>query len=64
MCVYVWWTTIQSQREWNLAVYNNMDGSRGYYAKGNKSEKDKYYMILLICGLNLKNNEQIKQKQL
>ena len=41
-----------------------MDGSRGYYAKGNKSEKDKYYMILLICGLNLKNNEQIKQKEL
>ena len=23
----------------------------GYYAKGNKSEKDKYYMISLICGI-------------
>ena len=27
-----------------------MDGSRGYYAKWNKSEKDKYFMISLICG--------------
>ena len=35
----------------NLAICNNMDGSRGYYAKWNKSEKDKYFMISLICGV-------------
>ena len=26
--------------EWNLAIWNNMDGSRGYYPKWNKSERD------------------------
>ena len=38
-------------KKWNLAICNNMDGSRGYYAKWNKSEKDKYFMISLICGV-------------
>ena len=28
-----------------------MDGARVYYAKQNKSEKDKYPMISLICGI-------------
>ena len=27
-----------------------MEGSRGHYAKLNKSEKARYYMISLICG--------------
>ena len=26
------------KKEWNLAICNNMHGSRGYYAKWNKSE--------------------------
>ena len=29
----------------------NMDGPRDYHTKRNKSEKDKYHMILLICGI-------------
>ena len=28
-----------------FAICDNSDGSRGYYAKGNKSEKDKYDLI-------------------
>ena len=32
-------------------IYNNMDGSRRYNAKQTKSEKDKYHMISLICGI-------------
>ena len=39
------------QKEWNLAICNNMDGAREYNAKQNKSEKDKYHMISLICGI-------------
>ena len=39
------------QKEWNLAVCNNVYGTRVYYAKGNKSEKDKYHMASLICGI-------------
>ena len=35
----------------NLAFCNDMDGTRVYYAMRNKSEKDKYHMISLICGI-------------
>ena len=35
------------EKEWNLTIYNDMDGTRGYFAKQNKLEKDKY-MISLI----------------
>ena len=39
------------KKEWNLAICNNMDGAREYNAKWNKSEKDKYHIISLICGI-------------
>ena len=42
---------LSHQKEWNLAICNNMDGARMYYAKLNKWEKDKYHMISLICGI-------------
>ena len=41
---------LANQKEWNLAVWDNVDGTRVYYAKQNKSEKDKY-IISLICGI-------------
>ena len=34
-----------------LSFFSNMDGLGGHYAKGNKSEKDKYCMISPICGI-------------
>lgn len=38
------------EKEGNPAI-NNIDGSRGHYAKRNKwTEKDKYFMISLVCG--------------
>ena len=39
-----------SQKEWNLVICNNVDGTRGYYAKRNSSEKDKYHMTSLVRG--------------
>ena len=39
-----------NQKEWNLAICNNVDGTRVYYPNRNKSEKDKY-MISLIFGI-------------
>ena len=41
---------LSHKKEWNSAICNKMDGVRRYYAKWNKSEKDKY-CITLICGL-------------
>ena len=32
-----------------------MDGLGGYYAQWNKSEKDKYRLISLICGIQKYN---------
>ena len=37
-----------------------MDGRREYSAKWNKSDEDKYGMILFICEIQ-KTNDQIKQ---
>ena len=44
------WNIIQPWKEWNIAISNNMDGSWRHYAKWNKLEKDKYWMIPCICG--------------
>ena len=35
----------------NAAFGNNMDGPRGHYAKRCKSQKDKYCLISLVCGI-------------
>ena len=43
--------------EWNLAIRDNTDRPRGYYAKW-KKEKDKYCMISFIW--NLKNKDKWK----
>ena len=44
--------------EWNLTICSNMNGFGGYYAKWNKSEKDKYYMMSLTCK-NLKKYNKL-----
>ena len=36
------------QKELNLAICNNMDGPRVYYAKRNQLEKDKYKTSLIF----------------
>ena len=48
MWLYIQWNIIY-KKEWNLAINDNMDGPERYYAKWNKSEKEKYHMISLIC---------------
>ena len=40
------------RKEWNFAICNNMDG----LSEISQTEKDKYYMISLLCG-----NQKIKQ---
>ena len=49
-CVCIQWNTIQPQKEWNDAMYSNMDGPRGYH-KWSKSVRYRYHMILLLCGI-------------
>ena len=42
------------QKEWNLGIYNNVDGPRGYYAKQNNP-------IFLMEYLTVDHSESISQ---
>ena len=42
---------ICQKKDWDLAIWDNMVGCGGYYAKWNKLENDKYCMISLIRGI-------------
>ena len=50
-----WWRLSaakkKKEKEWNLAICYNVDETWGHYAKWNKSEKEKYCMITLRCGI-------------
>ena len=39
------------KKEQNNAFCSNMDGPRDCHTGCSKSDKDKYHMILLICGI-------------
>ena len=54
------WNITSHKKEWNSAICSNIDGPREYDAYWNKSEKDKYYMILLV----LESKKEYKQMQI
>ena len=41
---------LDNKKEWNLAIWNNVDGTRMYYAKWDKSVRERQiHMTSLIC---------------
>ena len=56
---------LSHRNEWNNAIFSNVDGPRDYHTKWSQTEKDKYHMISLICGIQKKQNMNLftKQKQ-
>ena len=56
---------LNHKKEWNNAIYSNMDGPRDDHTKLSKSDKDKYHMLSLICGIKkmIQVNLFTKQKQ-
>ena len=50
-------------KEWNYAICSNMDGLGRCYAEWNKSEKDRYCMISLICKCKKYSELVILQQQ-
>ena len=43
---------LSHKKEWNLAICNDMDGRRQYYAKWSKLVREsKNHMISLLCGI-------------
>ena len=47
---------LSHKKEWNNAICSNMDGPRDDHTEWSKSEKDKYHMIPLICGIHKKHD--------
>ena len=40
--IYIYHEILLShKKEWNLAIFDNIDGPRGYYAKWNKSDRER-----------------------
>ena len=39
-----------------------MDGSRDYHTKESQKEKDTYHMILLICGIQKNDTNELTYK--
>ena len=51
--VHYCWVTVGTP--WNNAICNNTDRPTDYHTKWSESEKDRYHMISLLCGI-LKND--------
>ena len=46
---------LRREKEWNFAVWNNMDGHGGYYAKWNKSDRERQTLYDITYMWHLKN---------
>ena len=61
--IYIYNGILAIKKEWNNAIFSNMDGPRDYHTKWSKpvsqTEKDKYHMILLICGIQKGKKKKI-----
>ena len=42
---------LSHKKEWNNAIYSNIDGLRDYHTKWSKSDKDKYHDITYMWNL-------------
>ena len=45
------WNTSQLSKEWTAAIGSIINALGGYCDKRNKSDKDEYCMISIICGI-------------
>ena len=53
---------LSHKKEQNNAICSNMDGPRDCHTEWSKSEKDKYHMISLICGILKKDTSELIYK--
>ena len=54
---------LSHKKEWNNTVWGNMDGPTDYHGKWSKSDKDKYHMTSLICGIYKKDTNELIYKR-
>ena len=53
---------LSHKKEWNNAIWSNMDGPKDYHTKWTKTEKDKYHMISLTCGISKGDRNEVIYK--
>ena len=49
-------------KTWNLAIYDNMDGTWKYYVKWSKSDKEKQILYYFTHKRNIINKQKIQNK--
>ena len=52
------------KKEWKIAIWNNMDGPRGYYAKWNKSDRKANARLFHLYMASKEENKQVEQKKI
>ena len=63
MCVCVYNGILLShKKEWDNAIYSNMDGPRDYHTKWSKSDKDTYHLISLTCRIERNDTNELIYK--
>ena len=55
-CMQVWYTLKNIKLKWvdeikQTCTYRNIDWPRDYRSKWSKTEKDKYHVLSLMCGI-------------
>ena len=48
---------LSHKKEWNVAICDNMNEPRGYYAKWNKSDRERQTTIIYMWNLKNKTSE-------
>ena len=56
-CIYIYnWILLSHKKEWNTAIYSNMDGPREYHTKWNKPVWGKQILFDITYLWDLKEN--------
>ena len=64
MMIYVYTEILLGQKkEWNFAMWNNMDGLGGYYAKWSKLDRGRQILYDITYMWNLKNKNMNKTEK-
>ena len=62
--IYIQWTITQPWKEGNIAICSNMGRPRGYYAKWNKSDRERQILYDFTYMWNLENKaERLRHRE-
>ena len=50
---------LSHKKEWNGAIYSNMDELRDYHTKWSESDKVKYHMMSLMCEISKNDIDEL-----